>query len=741
MHLKFGPETDRGRDWWEVVHMIASRSSSRYTLTLSVTALAMSALLNACASNDMSEKIGGYAPPDATKAAEATQEDEHALEAARGEAQTEPRTARTSEVPGVAPPAPAPAADRPTPSPGINRPVRVAFEGAPIPAFINAVFGETLKFSLRMDPQVSAKTEQITLRTGDAVPPRDLFDIAAAALKDYGVDVVVESPRTLRFTTPDRQRGGVPQVFRGGSLSGEAFAGDGSIFYYYQIKAASSNSLFTLVTNAFSGRVTLTASPADNALVISGPANFVEAAVAMIEQFDQPRMAGKPAVTYDPIFFTPTKMADALARVLRTAGYSVSTTPDAASVNILPLDEVGSMLIFAADEQVRNFAVDWAKQVDTPRQSGGDNQAYIYFVKNTDVDSVAKVLGAALAGSGLNNSRGAGSLQGDARLPAPGAQPAPGPGAAGAGANVQITEAAGLRIATDPARNALIMIGKAEHYSSILPLLRQLDRSPGEVLIEVVLAEVTLTDNTSLGVEFDLGARLRSGTVNIDAGTAGLVGSGGAGLLLRLLDTTSNASAVINALSRRNRVNILSNPRVVAMSGSDASIQVGTQVPVLRQQTTGVFTGQTGITNSVDYIDTGVVLKVRPVIRGDRRVSLDVSQEVSEAQQNDTSSIGSPLIFTRSLATSLSLQNGQTVLLGGLKSQNRSNTRAGVPGFSRIPGLGAAFRNEAAGRTDTELLVFITPYIVSDPSAANAVVERYKATMRHWPRVSGRLEW
>lgn len=695
-------------------------------------------LASACASNEVS--VSGYAPPKNAAEAKAEAAEGAALELAQS---AQPaagagasRTDRfATPVPGAAAAPPAPAQPGPEPAPQLPRPTRISFESAPIPAFINAVFAETLKFSVRIDPAVSARAETITLRTGDPVAGPDLFNIAAAALRDYGVEVVVESPRTLRFTTVDRQRGGAPQVFRGGSISRDAATGDGAIYYYYQIRAANSNTLFTIISNAFGGRLTVTASPQDNALMLTGPSSLIEAAVDMLETFDQPRMAGKPAVAIEPVFFTPTRMADALSRVLRTAGYAVSTTPDAAAINILPLDEVGILLIFAADDQVRDFAADWARQMDEPRQAGGDNQAFIYFVKNTDADSVAKVLGSALSDTPPARPNSAASLAGDARQPAAPSQPA-----GSAGGQPQVMQAAGLRIATDPARNALIFVGRAEQYSSILPLLRQLDRSPGEVLIEVVLAEVTVTDRTSLGVEFDLGTRLSSGDVPIRGGTQGL-GVGSSGLTLRLLDPASNARVLINTLASRNRVNILSNPRVVAKSGSDAKIQVGTQVPVLRQQSSRPDLGQNGVTNTVDYIDTGVVLSVRPVIRGDRRVSLEVSQEVSEAQQNDTSEINSPLIFTRSIATSLSLEDGQTVLLGGLKSQNRSNTRNGIPGVSRLPAVGALFRNEAAGRTETELLVFITPYVVTDPTVAAAVADRYRETMRRWPNVTGGLQW
>jgi general secretion pathway protein D len=651
---------------------------------------------------------------------------------------------RTAErrIPGAsAPPPAAGLAGGPEPRAATIRPSQIAFDNAPLPAFINAVFAETLKFSVRLDPALATRTETISLRTGDPISGQDLFDIAAAALRDYGIELIVETPRSLRFTTVDRQRGGAPQIFRGGAIGRDAAIGDNPVYYLYSIKATSVNALVTVLSSTFGQKLQITGSPSENAMLLAGAPATISSALELLQSFDQPRMAGKPAVSYDPVYFTPNKLAEALAKILRTAGYGVSTTPDAAAINILPLDEVGTILIFANDENLRKFALDWAKDMDEPRQVTGDGNAFIYFVQNTDVDSVASVISSILGAPPQSRQNtpprnSAGSLAGEAQAQQP-TQQAPSPGNTGAPTVVQ---AGDMRIAVDPARNALIIMGKADQYATILPLLRQIDRSAGEVLIEVVLAEVTLTDSTSLGVEFDLGNRLRSGDAPIRGGTQGL-GLGSSGLTVSLLDAASNAQILINTLSKKNRVNILSNPRVVSKSGSDAHIQVGTQVPVLRQQSSNPGQGQNGITNSVDYIDTGVVLNVRPIIRADKRVDLEVSQEVSEAQTNDTSDISSPLIFTRSISTALSLQDGQTVLLGGLKSQNRSNTRTGVPGLSKIPGLGALFRSESGGKTDTELLVFITPYIVSNKTVSDAVVARYRESMRTWPKLSGSLEW
>ncbi len=646
-------------------------------------------------------------------------------------------------VPGATPPAPAPSEQGPAPAPKQIKPTRIGFDGAPLVAFINAVFAETLGFAVRIDPGVGQKTETITLRTGDAVSGKDLFDVSAAALRDYGVEVVVETPRTLRFTTIERQRDGQPEMFRGGAIAAGVRNSNSPVYYLYTVRATNLNSLVQMLSAAFGNRLTLTGSPTDNALLLSGQPQIIESALNILASFDQPRMSGKKAATVTPVFFTPTRMAEGLARVLRASGYNVSTTPDAAAINLVPLDEVGVIIVYAVDEKAQTFALDWARKLDQPGAAGEAQQAFVYFVQNTDADSVAAVLSSAMGGSASggrqqNGANSTASLSGSAVQGGQSAAAAP---AAGGTAAVGGFQAGGLRVAVDPGRNALILLGNAEQYGALLPLLRQLDRAAGEVLIEVVLAEITTTGSASLGLEYGLDRTAKLGDFNVTGGTLGGLGMGSAGLTFNLLNPTTNAKIVLNALSKKDRVNVLSNPRVVSKSGSNARIQVGTQVPVLRQQSTNVAGGQNGVTNSVDYIDTGVVLSVRPVIRADRRVDLELSQEVSEAQTNTTSSISSPLIFTRSVSTQLSLLDGQTVLLGGLKSQNKSSGRSGVPGVVDIPVVGGLFSSQSSSLRDTELLIFITPYIVTDPQAADAIAGRYRDSMRTWPKVSGGISW
>jgi general secretion pathway protein D len=698
--------------------------------------LAVLVVANACATRDL-PNTAGYkgAPIDRKKAAET--ESETAL---NKKPESRNRVNEGPVVPGATPPAPTPSEQGPAPSPKQIKPTRIGFDGAPLVAFINAVFAETLGFAVRIDPSVSQKTETITLRTGDAVSGKDLFDVSAAALRDYGVEVVVETPRTLRFTTIERQRDGQPEMFRGGSIGAGVRNGNSPVYYLYTVRATNMNSLVQMLSAAFGNRLTLTGSPTENALLLSGQPQIIESALNILSSFDQPRMSGKKAATVTPVFFTPTRMAEGLARVLRASGYNVSTTPDAAAINLVPLDEVGVIIVYAVDENAQTFALDWARKLDQPGAAGEAQQAFVYFVQNTDADSVAAVLssamgGAASGGRQQNGANSTASLSGSA-VQAPAAAPA-----AGGTAAIGGFQAGGLRVAVDPGRNALILLGNAEQYGALLPLLRQLDRAAGEVLIEVVLAEITTTGNSNLGLEYGLDRTAKLGDFNVTGGTLGGLGVGSSGLTFNLLNPRTNARIVLNALSKKDRVNVLSNPRVVSKSGSNARIQVGTQVPVLRQQSTNVAGGQSGVTNSVDYIDTGVVLSVRPVIRADRRVDLELSQEVSEAQTNTTSSISSPLIFTRSVSTQLSLLDGQTVLLGGLKSQNKSSGRSGVPGVVDIPVVGGLFSNQSSTVRDTELLIFITPYIVTDPQAADAIAGRYRDSMRTWPKVSGGLSW
>jgi general secretion pathway protein D len=362
----------------------------------------------------------------------------------------------------------------------------------------------------------------------------------------------------------------------------------------------------------------------------------------------------------------------------------------------------------------------WVRDLDQPGQTVNTQGVFYYQVQNTSAKELAEVLARIMGGGGPEPESNRQQQQ----------QIGAGPAGASVPQANQTSQAnsptpsaliGNRRVTIDAARNAIIFQGTPEEFSQFRTLAVQMDRAPLEVLIEATIAEVTLTDNEDLGV-----------TLTYDNGVNPVLNSSSVksneGLFVSLIRDRGAFLSNLTASANKNKVTILSSPRVVASSGKKANIKVGTQVPILTtQQTaaTGAVNGTSTILQDVQYRDTGVLLTIDPVINSNRRVELDISQEVSEAGANKISDVASPTIFTRDIQTSLSLSDGETVLLGGLISENLSKGDNGIPFLKDVPVLGNLFKTTSKGRTRIELVVLLTPYIIDGTDTARAVRDAF----------------
>ncbi|MFH1295684.1 MAG: type II secretion system protein GspD, partial [Bacteroidota bacterium] len=265
----------------------------------------------------------------------------------------------------------------------------------------------------------------------------------------------------------------------------------------------------------------------------------------------------------------------------------------------------------------------------------------------------------------------------------------------------------------DGNRNALIIYATPKKYNSLESLLKKLDVMPVQVLIEASVAEVTLTDTLQYGLEWFLKNNDKKQTSIFQ--TLGGLGLGSGGLDASLITDSEKFQMLINALAQEDMVKILSSPRVTVRDGKSASIIVGTEVPVTTSEaTTSEVTeeGSSGIIRSVQYRSTGVSLQVTPSVHAKGVVTLEITQEVSEAQSNTTSDISSPMILNRTITTEVVAGDGQTVLLGGLIKENKSETVTRIPLLGSIPILGHLFKTTSKGSDRTELVIMITPHII-----------------------------
>jgi general secretion pathway protein D len=322
----------------------------------------------------------------------------------------------------------------------------------------------------------------------------------------------------------------------------------------------------------------------------------------------------------------------------------------------------------------------------------------------------------------------------------------------------------GVRIIPDEENNLLVVVAPPHEWSIISRILRELDIMPRQVLCEVLIADIVLTDQLKYGIEFLIGATPsttatststgststnpsaggllvasqavpQTTTVTTPASTSGLTIQSGAsaafsqtgGLTLVALDTVNKLKGVVNLLAAEGKAEILACPQIMAANNQEARIQIGSDVPTLTSQSVPLVSQQTSFqTSTVQYRSTGIILAVKPQINAKGMVTLDIAQEVSDIDTTTQIVSGSPNFTVRSAKTSLTTADNQTVVLGGLIRDDKSRSNAGIPGLRRMPILGPLFGSESVSKTRTELLVLITPHIITNMEEGARVTQDLK---------------
>ncbi len=293
-----------------------------------------------------------------------------------------------------------------------------------------------------------------------------------------------------------------------------------------------------------------------------------------------------------------------------------------------------------------------------------------------------------------------------------------------------------VRITADAVNNAVLIYARADEYKIIERALIQIDRPRLQVAIEVTIAEVTLNDQLNYGVQFWLAggavSNTTTGTIPTVANNlvSNPVGQGLSGGMNVVVGNALTPRAVINALHQLTDVRILSNPSLVVVDNGEATLEVGNQIPISTGSAT-VLSANNAVVNTVDYKNTGIIMRVQPRVNSNGSVLLNIDQEISAVplESNSTTSL-TPTITERKVSSQISVVSGQTVLLAGLIQDQLEKTREGIPVLNQIPYLGAAFGTSGKSDARTELIIFIKPQIIRDGVDASMVAEELRSKMR-----------
>ena len=620
------------------------------------------------------------------------------------------------------------------PIPNATRPVSIVLDGVPLSAFIDVIFATELKFPVSIDRSVRERNDLVSLRIAQPQPAETIYRLAAEVLRNYGV-VVSESGGMLRFYSAGGNA--ASSNFVVARSSPNLPTGSRQVFVVVPLDAKQSNVIGPQLRNVFgqSSGVSITELQDSSALMISGPADTVREAVNAATEIDKAGFRQKGSVRIEPQFLSAEVLAKELKDVMVAQGYSIrNSLTEPGVLNFVTLPASNVLLVISESLPGLEAVAYWAEMLDKPNPNDGIGGAYVYSPRYTTVTSLLPVLAALVTGSSSAGSTAAPQQSAAANR---GASSDPlGGGSMGSRSTLSQQTQSGAsivsgpngQIVADPVRNLLVYQGDPQRWRAIQSVLARLDVPTRQVVIEVTVAEVTLTDEYSHGVEW----ALRNINVNGMSGPMDILkGSAKAeGLVWSALSSSGQVRATLNLFAKDSRINILSTPRIMVKSGEHAVIQVGDEVPVITSQATAAdlpSSGGTGsILQNVSYRKTGVLLDVQAVVHSSKRVDLSITQEVSQAVNTDTSSIGSPTIRNRRAQTALTLPDGQSMLLGGLIDTSTTRGKSKVPLLGDIPVVGNLFSTRRDEGKRTELLMLITPYIVSSEADGRAITDAVK---------------
>ncbi|WP_167755582.1 secretin N-terminal domain-containing protein [Vitreimonas flagellata] len=595
------------------------------------------------------------------------------------------------------------------------RDLQVSLPPQPLPQFLDTVFGELLRVPYAMGPGVAERREIIALRGPDVMTTTRLFTMAQMSLAQYGLAVVIDEGG-VHILDDTVLSGRAPSFIR--ARTGPETPGPSRpVMQFFPISTLDVASILPVLEQAYPNRgsVRFTANEDTNTLLISGGARDVAAAAAVLRELDQPHFSSGQIARIEPVFLSVEQLAEEVTLALRAEGYRVQNPLEArgGSLVLLPLPNANQVLLFASDTRMFDRALHWIRTLDSASALGNGEGLFIYTAQNVSAEELA-----ALVGPGSAASESAASVT-------PPEIAVRRNGNSGGGRTVQPVARGAGGITVDAIGNRLIFRGTSSEYQRLRDTLVQLDQPPRQVLVELTIAEVTLTDETRFGIEWFLDQTITDGTLTATTEGGTTRQPGGLGVVASHVFSRGRVEAALNAFASNRNLNILSTPRVFTRSGNEAEILVGIDVPIITSQraSDSQSSGDTDVLQTVQYRQTGIILNVRPIVYGDDRIDISLYQEVSSQQPNTSAAINSPLILNRSVSTQISLQEGMTAVIGGLMQDTYTRDQRGIPGLKDLPVIGAAFRSEEVTGDKVELVILLTPYIVRDDDDVQAMTD------------------
>jgi general secretion pathway protein D len=663
------------------------------------------------------------------------------------------------------------------------------FENTPVATVAKVVLGDILSTGYTIDPRVQGTVSLVSVRP---VPKSDIIFVLENALRLSGV-VLIRDTAGYRLT-PLADAVGAGRV---DAAVASPEPGYGVSVVPLQYVAA--QTVLKLMDSFATKPGAVRADSTRNILLIQGSGAERRAAVDTALSFDVDWMRGQSVGIYPITNSAPEPIIAELEKIMDSGESGLSQNV----VKFQAVSRLNAIMVVSRKPALLRTAATWIKRLDTADTAR--TSVHVYQVKYGEARQIARVLSemfiggssaASLdtAGNQIAPGSGIAATSSADRSPLNGNNYGPTNGfgsrsptgattnntpAFGGAASTAVANGSGVgafdggsrtaggppvlqnvRITADAVNNTLLIYADQESYRIIVSTLQQVDQPQLQVAIDATIAEVTLTDQLSYGVQAfitsrNLGLKPDTGSIlNTQSTTTPVAATATAvaGAFINrafpgfnfLIGSEAQPSLILDALHAVTSVKVLSNPSLVVVNNQVATLQVGDAVPVSTGSATSTLTTGAPLVNTIDYRNTGIILRVSPRINVNGNVRLDVEQEISNVVPTAVPTL-TPTVSERKVKSSVSVATGQTVLLAGLISEQQNKNRNGLPLFDQIPGLGDGFSHQDKTNTRTELIIFIRPQIIRDGTDAHFVAEELRSKLRgnigaslvNEPRVQG----
>lgn len=607
------------------------------------------------------------------------------------------------------------------------------FVNADIATVAKSVLGDILHQNFSIDPKAQGT---ITLRSIEPVTMSNVLPMFEEGLRMNNLGLI-QTPTGYRIESlATISQHGVPMAQSGpGNLS----AGYGTDIV--QLRYISASDVLKTVGPMIEGDGQVRPDIQRNILYVTGSSSERAAVEESISLLDVDYMKGMSFALIPLNIASPSQISSELSEVMHT-----KSGPMEGMVQILPIDRLRSILVISAQPRYVSEAQAWIARLDRALQ-GVARHTFVYEVQNGRAKDLADVLSRLMASengqsvdasqgelvplasdtipkmlSGLGGGAPQGQMptQASTGLPSPLLGGLPGPRTGEAASETK------PHVIADEISNALLFTGTDVEYSEIVGVLRRLDVPQLEVVLEAVIAEVTLTDQLQYGVQFYF-----SDSHNQLFNTTGseAIAPTVPGFAYTFI-ANKNTKVILDALSSVTKVNVVSAPKLLVLNNQAARLDVGNDVPVATEAAQSTITNNAPIVNAIQYRETGVILNVTPRANQSGVIQMDISQEVSDVAQTTSSTLNSPTFDERKISSTVSVNDGDTVALGGLITDNKTHGNGGIPYLKDLPVLGTLFSNRTANDTRTELLVLITPHLIHAPSNLLLFTQELRSQMK-----------